>query len=60
MNGFVIDTFSSFDYVSYEMKRIRGDRVIWTDEMKEKVSKKMSGKNNWNYGNPRGIKGYNQ
>ena len=42
----------------YKMKRIRGDRVIWTDEMKKKVSKKMSGKNNWNYGNPRNIKGY--
>jgi len=42
----------------YAMKKIRGDRVVWTDEMRKKVSKKLSGKNNWNYGNPRGIKGY--
>lgn len=36
----------------YEMKRIRGDRVVWTDEMRERVSKKMSGVNNHGYGKP--------
>ena len=42
----------------YKMKKIRGDRVVWTDEMRKRVSEKMSGKNNPNYGNPQGWGGY--
>lgn len=30
----------------YEMKRIRKDRVVWTDEMKESLSKKYTGNGN--------------
>ena len=41
----------------YEMKRIRKDRVVWTDEMRKKVSKKMSGKNNPHYGKPSWSRG---
>ncbi len=36
----------------------KGYKIIWTKEMRDKVSKEKSGKNNWNYGNPRNIKGY--
>ena len=34
----------------YEMKRIRGDKIIWTDEMKKNMSKKYKGKGNPMYG----------
>jgi len=34
----------------YEMKRVRKDRVEWTDEMRKKLSKKYSGKGNPMYG----------
>lgn len=41
----------------YEMKRIRGDRCIWTEEMKEIVRRKMSGSNNPNFGKPSPFRG---
>ncbi len=34
----------------YEMKRMRGDRVEWTDEMKKKMSDRYKGKGNPMYG----------
>jgi hypothetical protein len=34
----------------YEMKRIRGDRCIWTDEMKKTISKRYMGSGNPNFG----------
>jgi predicted nucleic acid-binding Zn ribbon protein len=34
----------------YEMKRIRKDRVQWTDEMRKKLSKRYTGKGNPMYG----------
>lgn len=34
----------------YKMKRIRKDRVVWTDEMRESLSKKYSGSGNPMYG----------
>jgi len=42
----------------YKMKKKRGDRVDFTPEIRKKISLKMSGKNNPNYGNPRNVKGY--
>lgn len=36
----------------YQMKRIRGDRVIWTDEMREKMSQARIGEKNPMYGRP--------
>jgi hypothetical protein len=41
----------------YKMKKIRGDGVKWTDEMRGRVSRKMSGKNNPNYGKPSPMRG---
>lgn len=34
----------------YEMKRLRKDRVLWTDEMRKAFSKKKTGKGNSMYG----------
>ena len=36
----------------YEMKRIRKDRVFWTDEMRKKAGDQKRGSNNPWYGKP--------
>ena len=41
----------------YKMKKIRGDRVNWTDEMKAKMSKRYTGRGNPGYGRPGWSKG---
>lgn len=41
----------------YEMKRIRGDRVKWTKEMREELSKKYTGEGNPMHGKPSWSKG---
>jgi hypothetical protein len=39
------------------MKKIRGDRVNWTDKMRKKMSENYMGKKNPNYGKPGWSKG---
>lgn len=41
----------------YQMKRIRKDKVVWTDEMRKKMSKKYKGKGNPMYGKTNWCKG---
>ena len=45
---------SNYKYCSrecyYEMKRIRGDKPVWTDEMRKNMSEKYKGKGNPMYG----------
>jgi len=52
---------SNYKYCSrqcyYKMKKIRGDRVHFTDEMRKRISEKMLGANNPNFGKPSPFKG---
>jgi len=41
----------------YKMKKIRGDKVEWTDGMRERMSERMSGDKNPGYGKPSKLKG---
>ena len=42
----------------YKKKKLRGDKVVWTKEMKKSLSDQYTGKGNPNYGNPKGRKDY--
>jgi hypothetical protein len=41
----------------YQMKRIRGDRVVWTDEMRKSLSEKYVGSGNPMYGKVSHLRG---
>lgn len=41
----------------YKMKKLRGDRVTWTEGMRDKLSRKYTGKGNPAYGKPSPLRG---